>query len=106
MKIMELVRKNIRPSDILTREAFDNAIAVDMMLGCSTNTALHLPAIAGEVGMDLSLKDFGEVSRRTPNICRISPYSDETHIVDIYEAGGIPQLSDRVLKADISTVTA
>lgn len=89
MKIMELVRKNIRPSDILTKAAFDNAIAVDMMLGCSTNTALHLPAIAGEMGIELSLKDFGEVSRRTPNICRISPYSAETHIVDLYEAGGI-----------------
>lgn len=90
MKIMELVRKNIRPSDILTREAFENAIAVDMMLGCSTNTALHLPAIAGEVGLDLSLKDLGEISRKTPNICRISPYSSKVHIVDIYEAGGIP----------------
>ena len=89
MKIMELVRKNIRPSDILTKAAFDNAIAVDMMLGCSTNTALHLPAIAGEMGIELSLKDFGEVSRRTPNICRISPYSADTHIVDLYEAGGI-----------------
>lgn len=89
MKIMELVHKNIRPSDILTKAAFDNAIAVDMMLGCSTNTALHLPAIAGEMGIELSLKDFGEVSRRTPNICRISPYSADTHIVDLYEAGGI-----------------
>ena len=90
MQIMDLVRRNIRPSDILTREAFDNAIAVDMMLGCSTNTALHLPAIAGEVGIDLSLKDLGAVSRKTPNICRISPYSSDTHIIDIYEAGGIP----------------
>lgn len=79
MQIMDLVRKNIRPSDILTREAFDNAIAVDMMLGCSTNTALHLPAIAGEVGIDLSLKDLGAVSRKTPNIAA-SPRTPPTRI--------------------------
>ncbi len=89
MQIMELVRKDIKPSDILTREAFDNAIAVDMMLGCSTNTALHLPAIAAEAGIELSLKELGEISRKTPNICRISPYSSEVHIIDLYEAGGI-----------------
>jgi dihydroxy-acid dehydratase len=89
MKIMELVEKDIKPSDLLTREAFENAIAVDMMLGCSTNTALHLPAIAAEAGIELSLKDFGRVSRKTPNICRVSPYGQECFISDIWRAGGV-----------------
>lgn len=110
MKIMELVEKDIKPSDILTKEAFENAIAVDMMLGCSTNTALHLPAIAAEAGIDLSLKDFGRISRKTPNICRISPYGQECFISDVWRAGGIQAVVRQgidagYLKAEMLTCT-
>lgn len=101
MRIMDLVRKDIRPLDIMTKEAFQNAIAVDMMLGCSTNTTLHLPAIAGEAGIELSLADFGKISKVTPNICQISPYSDSCHIVDIYEAGGISAIIQQGIEAGI-----
>lgn len=88
MKIMELVEKDIRPRDILTQKAFENALAVDMALGCSTNSVLHLLAIANEAGRPLDLKVFNEVSARTPNLCHLAPAGD-AHIQDLYQAGGI-----------------
>ncbi len=89
MKVMELLEKNIRPSDIVTPEAVGNAVAVDMALGCSTNTVLHLPAIFREAGLELSLDIFDEVSRKTPNLCKLSPAGSH-HIEELHLAGGIP----------------
>jgi dihydroxy-acid dehydratase len=86
---MELIGQDIRPSAILTRQAFLNAIAVDMAIGGSTNTLLHLMASAQEAGVEVSLEDFDRISRKTPNLCRISP-SGSHHIVDLHHAGGIP----------------
>ncbi|HNS56404.1 MAG TPA: dihydroxy-acid dehydratase [Smithellaceae bacterium] len=88
MKIMELFKKNIRPRDIATLEAFKNAIAVDMALGCSTNTVLHIPAIAHEAGIKLDLNLFNEISEKTPNLCKLSPAGNH-HIEDFDRAGGI-----------------
>ncbi|MEQ8152626.1 MAG: dihydroxy-acid dehydratase [Smithellaceae bacterium] len=88
MKIMELFKKNIRPRDIATLEAFKNAIAVDMALGCSTNTVLHIPAIAHEAGIKLDLNLFNEISEKTPNLCKLSPAGNH-HIEDFNRAGGI-----------------
>jgi dihydroxy-acid dehydratase len=88
MKIMELFKKNIRPRDIATLEAFKNAIAVDMALGCSTNTVLHIPAIAHEAGINLDLNLFNEISEKTPNLCKLSPAGNH-HIEDLDRAGGI-----------------
>ena len=73
MKVMELLEKNIRPRDILTEKAFENALTVDMALGCSTNSMLHLPAIAHEAGVDLNLEKANEISKRTPNLCHLAP---------------------------------
>ncbi|MCL5674135.1 MAG: dihydroxy-acid dehydratase [Candidatus Omnitrophica bacterium] len=88
MKIMELVEKDIKPKDITTKEAFENAITVDMAIGASTNTVLHLPAIANEAGISLSLDVFDRISKKTPNLCRISPAGTH-HMEDLYRAGGI-----------------
>ena len=88
MKIMELVEKNIRPRDIMTEAAFHNADTVDMALGCSTNTMLHLPAIAHECGIDLSLDISNEISSRTPNLCHLAP-AGETYMEDLDRAGGV-----------------
>jgi len=90
-KIMDLYRQNIRPSDIMTRQTFLNAIIVDMLIGCSTNTTLHLPAIASELDIDITLKDFDEIGKKTPTICHLSP-SGPYHIQDLHEAGGISGL--------------
>jgi dihydroxy-acid dehydratase len=89
MKIVELVKKNIKPRDILTREAFLDAIAVDLALGGSTNTVLHLMAIARECEIDLTLDDFDELSEKTPTLAKLSP-AGPYHIVDLHEAGGVP----------------
>lgn len=89
MRIMGLVEKDIKPRDIVTEKTFRNAIAVEMALGSSTNTVLHLPAIANEAGMKLDLKLFNEISEATPNLCRISP-AGEQHMEDLDRAGGIP----------------
>jgi len=89
MQVVELVKLNIRPSDILTRETFLNGLAVDMALGCSTNTILHLPAIASEIGVEINLDVVNEISEKTPNLCRLSPAGSH-HIQDLNEAGGIP----------------
>jgi len=88
MKIMELLEKEIRPRDIMNREAFFNAIKVDMALGCSTNTALHIPAIAHAAGVKIGFDDFNAMSKVTPQICKLAPASD-LHIEDLYYAGGI-----------------
>ncbi len=88
MKIMELIKKDIKPRDIMTKEAFDNALAVDMALGCSTNTMLHLPAVAHECDVDLDFKHVNEISERTPNLCHLAPAGD-TYMEDLDLAGGV-----------------
>lgn len=109
MKIMELLKKNIRPRDIMTKEAFINALTVDMALGCSTNTMLHLPAIAHEAGIDLNIDIANEISARTPNLCHLAP-AGPTYMEDLNEAGGVyavmNELSKKdLLKLDLITVT-
>ncbi len=91
LQIMELVRKDLRPSKILTKEAFENAITVDMAFGGSTNTSLHLPAIAHEAGLSLPLELFNRISDRTPHLCNLSPAGPH-HLQDLHRAGGIPAL--------------
>lgn len=89
MQVMELLKKDIKPLDIITEESFKNALAVDMALGCSTNSVLHLLAIANEAGIELDLKIINEVSDRTPNLCHLAP-AGHNYIEDLYKAGGIP----------------
>lgn len=88
MKVMEVLEKNIRPRDIMTHEAFENALTLDMALGCSTNSTLHLPAIAHEACIPINLDIVNEVSGRTPNLCKLSP-SGPYHMQDLYAAGGV-----------------
>ena len=88
MQIMELVRKDIKPRDIMTEKAFMNALTVDMALGCSTNSMLHLPAIAHEVGFDFDIKFANEISEKTPNLCHLAP-AGPTYMEDLNEAGGV-----------------
>ena len=88
MQIMELVKRDIKPRDIMTKDAFHNADTVDMALGCSTNTMLHLPAIAHECGIELSLDMSNEISSRTPNLCHLAP-AGETYMEDLDRAGGV-----------------
>ena len=88
MKVMELLEKNIRPRDIMNEKAFMNALAVDMALGCSTNSMLHLPAIAHEAGVDLNLDIANEISAKTPNLCHLAP-AGPTYMEDLNEAGGV-----------------
>jgi len=89
MKVMELLAKDIKPRDIVTKASVANAVTMDMALGCSTNTVLHLPAIFAEAGLDLTLDIFDEISARTPNVCKLSP-AGHHHIEDLHRAGGIP----------------
>ncbi len=89
MKVMDLVRADLKPRDIMTEAAFENALAVDMALGCSTNSMLHLPAIAHECGIKLALSVANEISTRTPNLCHLAP-AGESYIEDLDRAGGIP----------------
>lgn len=89
MQIMKLVQEDIRPSEIMTKEAFNNGLAVDMALGCSTNTVLHLPAIASEAGVEINLDIVNMTSERTPNLCKLSP-AGPFFMQDLDEAGGIP----------------
>ena len=86
--IMELVKKNIRPRDIMTKEAFYNALTVDMALGCSTNSMLHIPAIAHECGIEINLDIANEISAKTPNLCHLAP-AGRTYMEDLDEAGGV-----------------
>ncbi|HHW02322.1 MAG TPA: dihydroxy-acid dehydratase [Thermoanaerobacterales bacterium] len=109
MQVMEMVRRDIKPRDILTREAFENAITVDMGMAGSSNTVLHLPAIAHEAGIELELDIFDKISQRTPYLCKLSP-SGHHHMQDLHEAGGIPALmrelsKKNLLHLDIITVT-
>ncbi|MFH1877759.1 MAG: dihydroxy-acid dehydratase, partial [Candidatus Omnitrophota bacterium] len=109
MKIMELVARDIKPRDIVTQKAFENAITVEMALGSSTNTVLHLPAIANEAGLKLDLKIFNEISARTPNLCRISP-AGHTHMEDLDRAGGITAVmaelsKKKLIHTDLITVS-
>jgi dihydroxy-acid dehydratase len=87
-QLMKLLEMEIKPLDIMTQRAFENALALDMALGCSTNSVLHLPAIAHECGIELSLDLVDAISRRTPNLCRLAP-AGRTHVVDLYDAGGV-----------------
>jgi dihydroxy-acid dehydratase len=109
MKIMELLEKNLRPSDILTPEAFENALAVDMALGCSTNTILHLTSLANEAGVEMNLETINRVSAHIPNLCKLAPAGPH-HVQDLYEAGGVlAVMSELSLKnlihLDLPTVT-
>ncbi|MBN2073180.1 MAG: dihydroxy-acid dehydratase [Actinobacteria bacterium] len=97
MKIMELVEKDLKPRDIVGSQAIKNAIAVDMALGCSTNTILHLTAIAHEAKADFSLELVNQVSDRTPNLCRLSP-AGKHHLENLYEAGGVQAVMNELYK--------
>ncbi len=100
MKIMELVEKDIRPRDIMTEKAFMNALTVDMALGCSTNSMLHLPAIAHEAGVDLNLDIANELSAKTPNLCHLAP-AGHTYMEDLNEAGGVYAVMNELTKKDL-----
>lgn len=109
MKVMELLEKDIRPLDIMTEKAFMNALTVDMALGCSTNTMLHLPAIAREAGVKLNIDIANEISARTPNLCHLAP-AGHTYMEELNEAGGVyavmNELSKKnLLNLDLITVT-
>ena len=97
MKVMELLEKNIRPRDILTKEAFMNALTVDMALGCSTNTMLHLPAIAHEAGVELDLDIANQISAKTPNLCHLAP-AGHHYMEELNEAGGIYAVMNELTK--------
>ncbi len=100
MQIMNLVEEDIRPSMILTDDAFHNALVCDMALGCSTNTVLHLSAIAYEAGVDMDLDRVNSISVKTPNLCKLSP-AGPYHIQDLYEAGGMQALMNELSKKDL-----
>ncbi len=100
MKIMELVEKNIRPRDIMTRAAFHNAETIDMALGCSTNTMLHLPAIAHECGIELSFDMANEISDHTPNLCHLAP-AGNTYMEDLERAGGVYAVMAELAKKNL-----
>ncbi|MFW5676111.1 MAG: dihydroxy-acid dehydratase, partial [Acetivibrio ethanolgignens] len=100
MKVMELLERNIRPRDILTEKAFLNALTVDMALGCSTNSMLHLPAIAHEVGIDLNLDIANEISKKTPNLCHLAP-AGHAYMEDLNEAGGVYAVMNELNKKNL-----
>jgi dihydroxy-acid dehydratase len=109
MKVMELLEKNIRPRDIMTKEAIRNALTIDMALGCSTNSMLHLPAIAHEIGYDFEIADANEISAKTPNLCHLAP-AGPTYMEDLNEAGGVRAVMAEInklglLNTDCMTVT-
>ncbi len=109
MKVMELLEKDIRPRDIMTEKAFMNALTVDMALGCSTNSMLHLPAIAHEAGVELNLDMANELSAKTPNLCHLAP-AGPTYMEDLNEAGGVYAVMKELTKknllyTDLITVT-
>ena len=109
MKVMELLEKDIRPRDIMTEKAFMNALTVDMALGCSTNSMLHLPAIAHEAGVELNLDIANELSAKTPNLCHLAP-AGPTYMEDLNEAGGVYAVMKELTKknllyTDLITVT-
>ena len=97
MRVMDLYRNNIRPSDIMTKEAFLNCLTVDMALGCSTNTMLHLPAIAHEAGIELNMDIANEISEKTPNLCHLAP-AGPTYMEDLNAAGGVYAVMNELSK--------
>lgn len=100
MKVMELVEKDIKPSDILTEKAFENALTVDMALGCSTNSVLHLPAIAHEAGIEIDLDNINKISGKVPNLCKLAP-AGHHHVQDLYMAGGVQAVMKELSKKDL-----
>ena len=100
MQVMELYHKNIRPRDIMTKEAFENALTADMALGCSTNSMLHLPAIANECGIEINLDIANEISARTPNLCHLAP-AGPTYIEELDAAGGVYAVLNELVKKDL-----
>lgn len=109
MQVMELVKRNIRPRDIMTEKAILNALTVDMALGCSTNSMLHLPAIAHEIGMDFEIDFANGISAKTPNLCHLAP-AGPTYMEDLNEAGGVSAVMNELnkknlLNTDCMTVT-
>ncbi|MBQ8309759.1 MAG: dihydroxy-acid dehydratase [Clostridia bacterium] len=100
MAVMELLKKNIRPRDIMTKDALMNALTVDMALGCSTNSMLHLPAIAHECGVDLNLDIANEISEVTPNLCHLAP-AGRTYMEDLNEAGGVYAVMNELTKKNL-----
>ncbi len=109
MAVMEMYRKNIRPRDIITKEAIINALTVDMALGCSTNSMLHIPAIAHEIGFDFDISYANEISEKTPNLCHLAP-AGPTYMEDLNEAGGVYAVMNQLkelglLNEDCMTVT-
>ncbi len=109
MKIMELVKRDIKPRDIMTKEAFENALTVDMALGCSTNTMLHIPAIAHECGIDIDLDIANDISKKTPNLCHLAP-AGRNYMEELDEAGGVYAVMNELnkkglLHTDLITAT-
>jgi len=109
MQIMELIKRDIRPLDIMTEDAFMNALTVDMALGCSTNSMLHLPAIAHECGIDINLDIANDISSKTPNLCHLAP-AGRNYIEELDEAGGVYAVMNELtkknlIKLDVMTVT-
>lgn len=109
MTIMDLVERDIKPRDIMTEKAFENALALDMALGCSTNSVLHIPAIASEVGISIDLGIVNEISEKTPNLCKLSPAGPH-HVEDLYMAGGVQAMLNELagkelIHKDLMTVT-
>ncbi|WP_026663995.1 dihydroxy-acid dehydratase [Butyrivibrio sp. AE2015] len=103
--VMDLVKKDIRPRDIMTKDAFMNALTLDMALGCSTNTMLHLPAIAHEAGVELNMEIANEVSSRTPNLCHLAP-AGPTYMEDLNEAGGVLAVMSELVKKNLLNTDA
>ncbi|MGE4539082.1 MAG: dihydroxy-acid dehydratase [Desulfovibrio sp.] len=109
MRVMDLLAKNIRPRDIVTEKSIENAVTMDMALGCSTNTVLHLPAVFAEAGLPLTLDIFDKISRKTPNLCKLSP-AGHHYLSDLEAAGGIPAVMSALaakglLNLDVMTAT-
>lgn len=104
MAVMEMLKKNICPRDIMTEQAFKNALIMDMALGCSTNSMLHLPAIAHEAGIDLNLEIANEISSKTPNLCHLAP-AGSTYMEDLNEAGGIYAVMNEIAKLGLLDLT-
>ena len=100
MAVMEMIKKDIRPLDIMTEKAFQNALTVDMALGCSTNSMLHLPAIAHECGIDINLDIANSISAKTPNLCHLAP-AGHTYMEDLNEAGGVYAVMNELSKKDL-----
>ncbi|MBR3646410.1 MAG: dihydroxy-acid dehydratase, partial [Lachnospiraceae bacterium] len=100
MAVMEMVKKNIRPRDIMTKEAILNALTVDMALGCSTNSMLHLPAIAHEAGIEIDLHEVNRISERTPNLCHLAP-AGHTFMCELDDAGGVQAVLAELAKKNL-----